>query len=186
MKRSAAASRRRRAVSKVCCRCRQEKPLDQFDRKSKLTGGFASKCKACRNDYARYWRRTPKGAIRQKQSQRKLSESGYYKKVVYSINARFSRAKARASIVGLSWSIDFSAYEQLVSLPCAYCDLSLNQKFGYGLDRLNNDLGYDPNNVAPCCSECNRIRSDKYTPEEMKKIFGPAVRQMRLTKEVQR
>jgi hypothetical protein len=51
-------------------------------------------------------------------------------------------------------------YELLINKSCYYCSNKLGTKtiYGAGLDRLNNDLGYELNNVVPCCTFCNYIR----------------------------
>jgi hypothetical protein len=36
-----------------------------------------------------------------------------------------------------------------------------------GIDRADSRKGYQPGNCIPCCRECNRIKSDLLTVEEM-------------------
>lgn len=53
-------------------------------------------------------------------------------------------------------------------MPCNYCGDSLtitrkayNMNGPYthnGIDRVNNDRGYEPNNVVACCEICNRMK----------------------------
>jgi hypothetical protein len=55
--------------------------------------------------------------------------------------------------------------------PCHYCNDELGstrENCGVGLDRLDNLIGYELDNVVSCCGPCNVIRSDKLTPEETK------------------
>jgi len=52
--------------------------------------------------------------------------------------------------------------------PCHYCGSSILEETGIGLDRLNNNLGYSAENVVSCCGNCNYIRSDILTYDEMK------------------
>jgi len=49
---------------------------------------------------------------------------------------------------------------------CHYCFDDLNPT-GTGLDRKDNDKGYLIDNVVSCCCTCNRMRSDKFSYEEM-------------------
>ena len=81
----------------------------------------------------------------------------------------FASSKNRAKSRKLEWDITFELYQQLRSLLCYYCDRKLN-KSGVGLDRKDNSLGYLSNNVVPCCKECNRIKGDSLTCEEMLEV----------------
>jgi hypothetical protein len=57
------------------------------------------------------------------------------------------------------------SYEQFLSLqeqPCHYCGSSLNpQATGSSLDRVDNDRGYEPDNVVTCCKTCNQGKMDQ-------------------------
>jgi hypothetical protein len=44
-------------------------------------------------------------------------------------------------------------------LPCVYCK-SVNFTRPNGIDRVDNTLGYELGNVIPCCSVCNRAKSN--------------------------
>jgi hypothetical protein len=73
---------------------------------------------------------------------------------------------------------DFNLFLELSQKDCYYCSRSPyrifnaysskkseyqkeNGSFTYnGLDRLNSDLGHTPNNIVPCCTECNKAKLD--------------------------
>lgn len=73
-------------------------------------------------------------------------------------------------------------YEQFVDIitdsKCEYCEIPLHYNpytrdenkqhvsRAYQLDRMNSSLGYSLDNVVPCCWECNRMKSNKYSHEE--------------------
>lgn len=67
----------------------------------------------------------------------------------------------------------------IVINPCYYCNLdySINKKQKHtefkcnGLDRIDNNEGYELNNVLPCCQYCNAIRMDVLTIQETKKVI---------------
>lgn len=48
-------------------------------------------------------------------------------------------------------------FEYFTSRPCFICKKSN----AGGLDRLDNTIGYTERNVAPCCFDCNRMKSNK-------------------------
>lgn len=58
-------------------------------------------------------------------------------------------------------SISLETFILFLSMPCFYCD-----EKSTGLDRVCNSRGYTNANIVPCCAECNRLKSDKYTCEE--------------------
>jgi hypothetical protein len=71
---------------------------------------------------------------------------------------------------GKNWNLTFDEYVNLIGKRCNYCDDEFNTPSitGIGLDRLDNNKGYEINNVVSCCTTCNTIRSDLLTPEETK------------------
>jgi 5-methylcytosine-specific restriction endonuclease McrA len=87
------------------------------------------------------------------------------KKELYSAYKRSAKAR------GLSFAIDFDTFLDMAMQNCCYCGeppskfhkLRTGRKgFLYnGLDRLNNDRGYELDNVAACCIDCNRAKWDR-------------------------
>lgn len=47
-----------------------------------------------------------------------------------------------------------------------YCKTDLTDMVGHGLDRVNAEVGYNINNVLPCCNTCNKARNTFFTVEE--------------------
>ncbi len=93
---------------------------------------------------------------------------------------RFSRSKKSSSALKHGWTLTLEDYRSLVIQPCFYCGLA-NESDTCGLDRLDNKQGYHKHNVVSCCTECNMVRNNIFTPEEMK-ILGQAVRQIKLAR----
>jgi len=81
--------------------------------------------------------------------------------------ARFILAKSAAKQAGHIWEITLEQFRVLNALPCYYCAGPLPNK-GRGLDRLDNSGDYLMSNVVPCCSICNMLRGDNFTPAETK------------------
>ncbi len=92
---------------------------------------------------------------------------------------RFHNAKSCAKTRGHKWSLSKKLYLSLIAKPCFYCCLPNNVEQSIGLDRLDNNKGYAPKNVVSCCRECNVIRGNRFTPDEMK-FIGFAIREIKL------
>lgn len=85
------------------------------------------------------------------------------------INHIILQYKRHAKDRGLSWSLSFEEVEKIIQEPCCYCGTEKsNNKItkncsGYlhnGIDRINNNTGYETNNVVSCCKICNFAKSD--------------------------
>ena len=94
---------------------------------------------------------------------------------------RFFRARTAALVRGQRWELTREQYEAEVSLLCVYCRFANEGTHG-GLDRLDNSRGYIPGNVVSCCVECNVARGDNFTPDEMRTLIGPAIREVKIAR----
>ena len=69
--------------------------------------------------------------------------------------------------------LDFTKYTR-----CQYCKCEIKWEshqtpecsVAYYIDRKDNNIGYIKENCIVCCSDCNRIKSNKFTYEEMVKL----------------
>lgn len=61
------------------------------------------------------------------------------------------------------WIID-----NIFDKGCIYCGETDWRKLG--CDRIDNKKGHTKDNVVPCCTRCNKLRSNKFTVDEMKEI----------------
>jgi hypothetical protein len=58
---------------------------------------------------------------------------------------------------GIAFRLPFKLFCSYWQAPCWYCGYGIRT---IGLDRIDSDKGYLPSNVRPCCSLCNRAKSD--------------------------
>lgn len=76
------------------------------------------------------------------------------------------------------WELSIEQFHKLTSQACKYCGkppLQVSRSYTYnGIDRLNPKQGYIPDNCVPCCKECNWIKGDRLTPDEMM-VVGEAL-----------
>lgn len=82
----------------------------------------------------------------------------------------FSISRYMAGRRGYSWKLTFGEFKQVVVRPCHYCGNELTNTHrgkdsheGHsvrytGIDRVDNDRGYEPDNIVPCCIVCNRMK----------------------------
>jgi hypothetical protein len=82
----------------------------------------------------------------------------------------------------LNMSVDeFSLWRKSTPQVCHYCGISeahlpmVGMKSQIqrdvrtmGVDRLDSSMGYQTNNIAPCCFVCNQIKGNRFSEEEMR------------------
>ena len=69
---------------------------------------------------------------------------------------------------GHAWKLSPEGFTSMLEQPCHYCAAPPSQiirrreeVFLYnGIDRVENSLGYLPNNCVPCCWKCNHAKAD--------------------------
>ena len=83
------------------------------------------------------------------------------------------------------WELTLEEFHKLTSSNCAYCEKPPAQRsrtYTYnGIDRMNNKRGYIRDNVVPACKECNFLKGDRLTFDEMK-VVGEALKAFRQKK----
>ena len=68
---------------------------------------------------------------------------------------KFNTYRQNARKRGISFDLNFKDFENFISSPCYFCGGD-----GYGIDRVNNHLGYEVGNCVACCTLCNKMKSD--------------------------
>ena len=82
-------------------------------------------------------------------------EKAYYR----TPKGKFRTIKKEAKLRNINFSLPFKLYEsQLWGKPCHYCGCEIEIT---GLDRKDNDKGYEVGNVVPCCHNCNSKKKDR-------------------------
>ena len=100
---------------------------------------------------------------------------------IYCIWCRFQHAPSVAKKRGKVFTFTFEVYRSELQKPCYYCELeNILTIEGLGLDCLDPDGDYSPENAVSCCLICNMIRGRWMKPEYFKKYIAPGIRQFRL------
>lgn len=68
-------------------------------------------------------------------------------------------AKASAAARGRTF-INEDLHAAIVAQPCAYCGLNPSVR-PMGVDRVDNNIGYEPENICSACSTCNMIKGQQ-------------------------
>lgn len=101
------------------------------------------------------------------------------------MNHRLSLVERNAVRKGREWKLTKELTESLILSNCYYCGVEPNQRYNlycnqdgdirrtgnfkriengwitvHGIDRIDSSKGYLPDNVRPCCKDCNRSKSD--------------------------
>lgn len=105
--------------------------------------------------------------------QREIMRNGIYRITLApgeaSFNGLYAHYKKSARERSMGWDLDVVSFRALTKQNCYYCGIvpsqshltqaSVNGSYLYtGVDRVDNTRGYEPGNVVPCCSVCNRAK----------------------------
>lgn len=136
--------RNRKIYWKVRCECGTEKELSKWD----VIGGKSKHC-GCK--------------IKAGDRVLIVDREEYMSNTIYKEYQKSARKR------GLSFSLEFNFFKNIVKEKCHYCgifnhstrtDSNTGHKYDYvGIDRKYNDVGYEISNVVPCCFRCNRMKS---------------------------
>lgn len=78
-------------------------------------------------------------------------------------NAKFKRWAAKnldsAKRRGIQHSLSIGELKCLFEAPCFFCGQAPQESKSWGIDRLNNGIGYHYDNCVPCCKICNIAKS---------------------------
>lgn len=89
-------------------------------------------------------------------------------------NRSYNIYKASAKERNLSFNISPAHFDHLIKSNCFYCyaepRMYSENIERVGIDRLNNSIGYEPENVISCCEDCNMKKGTSSILEFIDKI----------------
>lgn len=166
-----------------CCNIDKELDLNNFTSNKQRKNGYSFYCKSCRsktrgNEWQKYYKNDPEALENLRIRQRNYTNNTLSGKAITLLKAykTSDRNKNRFFDLPKKWFI-----ENILEKTCYYCGSS-NQ---IGADRINNSKGHSMDNVLPCCSVCNSVRSDIFTVEEMIKI-GKTIKELRIDRDIEK
>lgn len=75
--------------------------------------------------------------------------------------SKFFEYRRSAKRRGYKFDLTLGEFNWFFHEPCYYC----GKEVAKGLDRMDNDKGYELGNIAPCCGTCNRMKSTQNNDE---------------------
>ena len=88
-------------------------------------------------------------------SNKKAYHKQYRKTYNKTPSLRYNTYKKGALDRGYVFSLTFEQFVQFWQKPCIYCGDKIKT---IGLDRIDNNRGYEIDNITSCCSRCNRMK----------------------------
>ena len=162
---------------KKCSKCGEEKPetAEYFHKRGNRLRAVCKVCHAeyCKayyeekkediKEYNKAYRKEKKEAIAERKKAHYEAHKGDYaerhKAYSRTPKGKFVKIKQKAKKRNINFSLSFDLYEsQLWGKPCHYCGCEIEAT---GLDRKDNDKGYEVGNVVPCCLPCNNKKRTK-------------------------
>lgn len=131
---------------RLCCKCKEILPYEQFHKHSGCLTGYNSVCKACRIP---------------------VSKKNY--KRMTRTYRMFNAAKSRANKKGL----EFTIKESDIQIPeiCPVFNVPMVGKYSPSLDRIDPSKGYTPDNVQVISSRANTLKNNA-SVEEIKELLN--------------
>ena len=149
--------------TKVCSKCRLEKPKSEFSPRPERRCGVYSSCKACKANFRS-----------KRHYERRADDPHEY----WVVRTRIG-VKDRASKAAVHFELtddDLRVLLEESRLCCAYCDKQLDFHTDVSdrwnapsLDRIVPSKGYVLENVTICCYRCNMIKSEA-TADELRRL----------------
>ena len=132
-----------------CYGCKNIFPLsyEYFYRNKKQGGGFCYLCKKCHKEYES--KNKDRKAIREHRRYLRLR-----KNLLYLFRKYKKAAKERKYIFNLT----FDQFKKFWQKPCYYCGDKIET---IGLDRIDNNKGYEMKNIISCCRQCNYLKGNR-------------------------
>ena len=122
--------------------CGEVKLRSHFTNDKSKTDGKRNRCKQCQRAFNKKYAKC-----------RKERDKKYRSKP----EVRFKKYKASAESRGYTWDLTRDQFMEHWQKPCNHCGAAIET---IGLDRVDSSLPYQVDNVEPCCSKCNQMKSD--------------------------
>lgn len=145
--------------TKVCKKCGRELPLSEFYKTKNCKDGHRNECKECLKQQHKQYYQDNKDVITEQQKQYRQTPMGRTLNLIAAYRREDKKYNRGECTLTTQWMVDniFSGQK------CIFCGEHDWKKLG--CDRIDNSKPHTPDNVNPCCEECN-IKRGRKTFEE--------------------
>jgi hypothetical protein len=105
------------------------------------------------------------------ESQRTVRERNYKAEAFTNKHVIWNHYVKGAQKRNINFALTKTRFNELILLPCFYCTYKKDGEVN-GIDRLNNNQGYQEDNVVPCCEPCNIMKGSQHPQEFIDKLYA--------------
>lgn len=144
----------------------QEKGFNGIDRKNQTIGYITDNCVSCCK-FCNYM----KGSLSDNVFVNRVEHILKYNKLIECGNlypelfsnhntGSFNTYKNRALKKNIEFSINIEQFNEIINKDCYLCGKKTTELHTNGIDRIDNNVGYNTENIKPCCGECNYMKKN--------------------------
>lgn len=154
---------------KICKECKIEKECSEYHKMKSGLYGVRTVCKECRKKEKEEYHQRPEVKERSKlnyqKNKHKMRErlNVYYWTLVSQYHQYLKMAKKK----NRDFTLTKKECEMFFNSNCYYCGDSY---VGLRMDRIDSNVGYQIDNVRPCCWTCNFMKNNLSENEFYEKI----------------
>ena len=138
---------------KICAKCKENKPLNEFSVRKASKDGLYYRCKDCFNKRQnKYNRNRPTRTFTPEQRKIKRANALRFS---YTLKGKLGSYKGKAKARNIPWGLTKDEFMSLWQEPCSYCGNNIET---IGIDRVDSSVGYIVSNVVSCCTWCNTMK----------------------------
>lgn len=143
--------------NRICNKCGEEKPISEYHKSKHCKNGRRPTCRDCRSIESKEYRSRDYVKNRERENYKlnriKFKQSNLNYR--WSLKGQYSEYKTKAKRRGYVFKLPIEYCEQYYNTNCHYCG---DKYRGLGMDRVDNDCGYEMGNIVACCGVCNIMK----------------------------
>lgn len=158
-------------ITKICPSCSKPKTLNEFYKDESKVLSVTTYCKDCSD------------------SKRQLYPNSYWRNNKTTAKAKYASLRGNCPQRNISFKLreeEFISWFESQPKLCFYCGRPLVRfkrgNDGLTVDRLDNHIGYQIDNIILCCWRCNLIKGYWFTSTEMLEIANKYLKGREITK----